>query len=369
MRIPLSKPDITPADIEAVVGVLQTPNLSLGPKVAEFEQAVADYLECDYAVAVSSGTAALHLCLLAMELQPGDEVITTPFSFISSANCALMVGAVPVFVDIDLDTWNINPSLIPRTLTDRTRVILPVDVFGVPARMDVIQEIAVRDGLAVLEDACEALGARFMDAKAGTCGDAGVFGFYPNKQITTGEGGMVVTNQETLAMTIRSLRNQGRMEGGEWLQHHRLGYNFRLSDVNCALGISQMTRLDEILERRAQVAQWYRTRLCRDERIVFQFVPHDMEKSWFVMVVRLADRYTRTDRDRILNALRADGIGCSNYFAPIHLQPFYVEKFGYRQGDFPVCEKIAARTIALPFHTNLTENEVDEVCNRLVALL
>ena len=368
-EIPLSRPEVTQEDIDAVVSVLQTPLLSLGPKLPEFEGQFARYIGTEHAVAVSSGTAALHLAMIALDLHPGDEVITTPFSFISSANVALMVNAVPVFVDIDPETWNINVHAIKRNITDRTRAILPVHVFGQPARMDTLRDIAIDNGLYLIEDACEAVGASFQDMKVGTFGDVGIFAFYPNKQMTTGEGGMLVTNQQTLADMFRSLRNQGRDPGLPWLAHQRLGYNYRLSDINCALGISQLSRIDSIIARRKQVVQWYWDRLHRESRLVMQYVHRQADVSPFVMVVRLADEYTQTDRDRILQELRARHIGCSNYFAPIHLQPFYVQRFGYEPGMFPQCERIAARTIALPFHTNLSESEVDTVCKTLTLLL
>ncbi|MCG3137780.1 MAG: GDP-perosamine synthase [Phycisphaerae bacterium] len=369
MRIPLSRPDINDQDIAAVVEVMRSGQLSLGPKVPEFEKAIADYLGMPYAVAVANGTAALQLALLALELEPGAEVITTPFSFVASANCALMVGAIPVFVDIDPETWNIDVSAIHRALTERTRAVLPVHVFGQPARMDAIQELAFDEGLYIVEDACEAIGATFQHKKVGTFGEISTLAFYPNKQMTTGEGGMLVTAQETIAERVRSLRNQGRDQSSEWLAHARLGYNYRLTDMQCALGLSQMQRLETMLNHRAQVAQWYRQRLREDDRLVLQHIRPDVQMSWFVYVVRLADRYTQTDRDRIILQLKARGIDCNNYFAPLHLMPHYRERFGYRPGDFPRCEHVAARTLALPFHNNLTEAEVDEVCRELRQLL
>lgn len=369
MQISLSAPDITEADIESVTRVLRSGRLSLGPVLQEFEERFAEFVGTRHAVAVSSGTAALHLCMLTLELQPEDEVITTPFSFIASANCIMMVGAVPVFVDIDPDTWNINTNLIRRAISARTRAILPVHVFGQPAKMDAIQDIALSEGLSVIEDACEAVGAYYREQAVGTFGDAGTFAFYPNKQMTTGEGGMITTNQQTLADTVRSLRNQGRDSTSCWLSHQRLGYNFRLSDINAALGLSQLARLDTLVEQRSRVAEWYRQRLKSDSRLILQHVPRDVQMSWFVFVVRLNDDYDPVDRDRILGQLQAKSIGCSNYFAPIHLQPFYRERFDYREGDFPKCEHLAARTIALPFHANLSEAEVDTVCRELTSLL
>ncbi|MBU0718387.1 MAG: DegT/DnrJ/EryC1/StrS family aminotransferase [Planctomycetes bacterium] len=367
--IPLARPNITKAEIEAVTAVLESPDLSLGPKVPEFEEAFASYCNTQHAVACSSGTAGLHLLLHALGVGAGDEIITTPFSFIASANCALLVGANPVFVDIDPGTWDIDAEGIAGAITPRTRALIPVDVFGQPVDMAPIRELARKHGLPVIEDSCEALGSRYQDQPAGSLGDAGVFGFYPNKQITTGEGGMIVTNDADLARLCRSLRNQGRDTNGGWLAHPRLGYNYRLSDINCALGIVQLQRLPEIIAERARVYALYKDRLGDDPRVIMQEVRADVAVSWFVFVVRLADRYTQEDRDRVLVQLRDRGIGCSNYFAPIHLQPFYVERFSYKPGNFPVCEALTARTVALPFHHVLTEADVDRICTELLSLL
>jgi perosamine synthetase len=367
--IPLARPNITQAEIDAVVAVLQTPQLSMGPKVPEFEADFARYCGTRHAIACSNGTTGLHLIVRAMGIKEGDEVITTPFSFVASANCVLMEGARPVFVDIEADTWNIDPRRIETAVTPRTKAVLPVDVFGQVADMDAIREIAQRHHARVIEDSCESLGSRYRGRPAGSLGDAGVFGFYPNKQITTGEGGMVVTDDDAIADLCRSMRNQGRDAGGGWLAHPRMGYNYRLSDINCAIGIVQLRRIEELLAARSRVCRWYQQRLADEHRIALQKVPPHVHMSWFVFVVRLADRYTQIDRDRILKTLAARGIGCSNYFAPIHLQPFYVEQFGYKSGDFPVCETVAARTIALPFHHELTEGDVDFVCHELRQLL
>jgi len=369
MEIPLSRPDITQAERDAVNAVLNTHNLSLGPKLGEFEQAFTQYTGCKYAVAVNSGTSGLHLCLRAVGVGAGDEVITSPFSFIASANCIIFDEARPLFADVDPDTWNIDPAQVAKAITDKTKAIIPVDVFGQTADMDPILEIARQHNLRVIEDSCEALGAQYKGRKAGTLTDAGVFGFYPNKQITTGEGGMIVTDDESIYKLAASYRNQGRDEHGGWLGHVRLGYNYRLSDINCALGIAQMQRIDEILANRKQVADWYVSRLNDIQRISMQKILPDCKISWFVMVIRLIDDYTIHDRDRICNQLREKGVACSNYFPPIHLQPFYVEEYGYKRGDFPVCEALSDRTIALPFHGHLTEEEVDTACKTLKSLL
>jgi len=369
MKIALARPDITQAERDAVNEVLHTPHLALGPKLAEFEAHIAQFVGTRYATAISSGTSGLHLCLRAMGIQSGDEVITTPFSFVASANCALFEGAKPVFVDIDPATWNVDANAIADAITPRTRVLLPVDVFGIIAEMDTIRTIADKHGLYILEDSCEALGATYKGKPAGSLGDAGVFGFYPNKQITTGEGGMIVTNNDQLHKLVISMRNQGRDDGMGWLAHARLGYNCRLSDINCAIGIVQMKRIDDILGKRHRVAEWYQARLRDESRVSMQKIPVDCRISWFVMVIRLNDDYTSQQRDNIIQSLRNKGVGCSNYFPPIHLQPFYVEQFGYKRGDFPICEALCDRTIALPFHGQLTEAEVDTVCQELRNLL
>lgn len=368
MNIPLSCPDITQAERDAVSEVMAGTQLSLGPKLEEFERVIARYVGVRYAVAVNSGTSGLHLCLKAMDIGSGDEVITTPFSFIASSNCILFDGGKPVFVDIDPDTWNIDPARIPAAVTPKTRAILAVDVFGQPADFDPICETARRHKLRVVEDSCEALGATYNNRMAGTLGEAGAFGFYPNKQVTTGEGGVVITNDPELYTRIASYRNQGRGTDGGWLAHVRLGYNYRLSEINCALGIAQMNRIDEILANRTRVADCYLRRLADIPRLRTQKIIPQARISWFVMVVRLADDYTRADRDRILDKLKAAGIGCSNYFPPIHLQPFFRE-MGFAEGDFPICEALADRTLALPFHGRLSEPEVDTVCRTLSGLL
>lgn len=368
-RVPLARPDVGQAEIDAVVEVLQTPNLSLGPKLPEFEEAFAAYVGTRYAVAVNSGTSALHLLVRALGLGPGDEMITSPFSFVASANCALFEGARPRFVDIDEGTWNLDPARVERAVADGTALLLPVHVFGRPADMDLLMATAERHNLAVIEDACEALGSTYKGRKAGTLGVAATFAFYPNKQMTTGEGGMIVTDDEGLADVCRSLRNQGRGPGAGWLDHVRLGYNYRLADINCALGLVQLGRIGEFIAARRAVAERYLDKLADVEELVLPPAYEDGEMSWFVFVVRLADRFTKEDRDAALAALRREGIGCSNYFSPIHLQPFYRRDFGHTEGDFPVCERIAARTIALPFYNRLPEASQDFVVERFKAAL
>lgn len=368
-EIPLARPDITEQEIEAVISVLSTPNLSLGPKLEEFEKKIAEYVGVHHVVAVSSGTSALHLVIIALDIGEGDEVITTPFSFVASANCILYERANPVFVDIDPQTWNIEVNRIEEKITERTKGILAVDVFGHPADWGRLQEISEKYNLRLIEDAAEALGAEYKGRRAGSFGDGAVFAFYPNKQITTGEGGAILTDNEETADLCRSLRNQGRSKGGGWLEHERLGYNYRLSDIHCALGIAQLERLDEILRSRERVAQLYNERLKEIDEVVVPYVSSDVRKSWFVYVIRLSDDFTQEDRDRILQELKGRGIGCNNYFSPIHLQPFYRKIASYKEGDFPVTEAIAARTVALPFYGNLTEEEIELVCDHLRELV
>ena len=369
MQIYLSRPDITEKEIEAVCAVLRGPDLSLGPNVAKFETVFSEYIGRKRAVAVANGTSGLFLCLSALGIGPGDEVITTPFTFISSATSIMMVGAKPVFVDIDPVSLNMDPKQIESRITERTKAILPVEVFGNPTHLDRICEIAARHNLVVIEDSCEALGSQLNGKKAGTFGTMSVFAFYPNKQITTGEGGMILTDADDLAETCLSLRNQGRGKGSSWLAHERLGYNFRLSDINCALGIVQLSRICEIKTKRRRVAQWYRELLDPDDRLIVPVEPKECDMSWFVFVVRLTDDFSIEQRDQILQQMTHQGIQVSNYFPPVHLMPFIAEPFDYQPGDFPITESISQRTIALPFHNHLTQNEVAAVCTNLREIL
>jgi perosamine synthetase len=369
MSINLSSPDINQSDIDAVVAVLKTPTLSLGPKLPEFEQAMARYVGVKHAVALNSGTSALDCALRGRGIAAGDEVITTPFSFIASSNCILFQGARPVFVDMDPATYNIDVSKIEAAITPRTRALLPVDVFGSMADMDAVNDIARRHNLFVVEDSCEALGSTYKGRPAGSLGHCGAFAFYPNKQMTTGEGGMLVTNDDHLAAMARSLRNQGRGEGSAWLAHERLGYNFRLPDILCALGISQLARLDQFVALREAVAARYNALLADVPEVTVPPPNPFGRMSWFVYVIRLADRFSREDRDAVMQGLRQRGIGCNNYFSPIHLQPFYQQGLGTRRGDFPVTERIADRTIALPFYNHLPESDQRTVVNALKEIL
>ncbi len=369
MCIHLSRPDITDKEIEAVCAVLGGPDLSLGPKLGQFEQVFADYIGRKRAVAVNSGTSGLFLSMSALGIGPGDEVITTPFTFVASATSIMMVGAKPVFVDIDPFSLNIDPAKIESAITEKTKALLPVEVFGNPAGFDTVCEIAGKQNLPVIEDSCEALGSALKGKKAGSFGTMSVFGFYPNKQITTGEGGMILTDDEALADVCVSLRNQGRGKNAGWLAHQRLGYNFRISEINCALGIVQLSRIDEIKAKRRQVAQWYREMLADDDRLVIPAELVDCDMSWFVFVVRLAEGFTMAQRDWILQQMQNRNIQVSNYFPPVHIMPFIAEKFGHKSGDFPIAESVSERTIALPFHNHLTKDQIAMVCSTLKQLL
>jgi dTDP-4-amino-4,6-dideoxygalactose transaminase len=364
MDISLSQPDIGEREIELVNEVLRSPQLSGGPFLERFERDIAHYVGVPFAVGVTNGTCGLHLAVAALGIGEGDEVITTPFSFVASANCILFERARPVFVDIEPGSLSMDPDLIERAITPRTKAILPVHVFGHPAPMDRITTIAAQHGLPVIEDACEALGAEYNGRKAGTFGDCATFAFYPNKQMTTAEGGVIVTAREDLAEAFRSMRNQGRDRAGTWLQHVRLGYNYRLDEIRAALGVAQLERLEELLGKRNRVASAYSERLRGQDGIEVQGQSPHVRMSWFVYVIRVPKT---VDRDRVGARLAERGIPTRPYFHPIHLQPFYREAFGYRDGDFPICEQIARRGLALPFHGSLSDETVDRVCDELRA--
>lgn len=367
MKIPLSSPDITESEIAAVTAVLRTSQLSLGPQLQAFERAFHEYVGVSHAIAVSSGTAGLHLCIKALNLGEGDEIIVPSFTFIAAANAIRYERAQPVFVDIDAESLNMSPASIEQAITPRTRAILVVHTFGRPAEMTAIMEIARRHNLLVIEDTCEAVGAEYGGLRAGSFGDAAVFAFYPNKQITTGEGGMVVTRRPELAQRIRALRNQGRYDNADWFQHAELGYNYRLSEINCALGLAQLQRIESILQQREKVARQYQQSLAKIPCLILPAsdVP-DSRISWFVYVVRLDASYSEEDRDAIVAALTHSGIGCGRYFAPIHLQPAYI---AWRNTSLPITESVASRTIALPFFNRLREDEIAHVSNTLHAAL
>ena len=360
--IPLSRPDITEREKQAVLAVLDSNFLSLGPKLKEFEEKMAAYAGTKYAIACNSGTSGLHMIVAALGIRDGDEVITTPFSFISSSNCMLFERAKPVFVDIDEKTYNMDTTQIEAKITERTKAILPVHIFGQPANMHDIREIALKHNLFIIEDSCEAIGAEWNGLKVGTMSEAGVFAFYPNKQMTTGEGGIVVTNNENLAKLCCSLRNQGRGIDTQWLNHVRLGYNYRMSDLSAALGIAQLERIDEIIAARQRVADSYLEKLKDVKGVILPTIDMRAKMSWFVFVIRFE---AGIDRDLVMQTLLDRGIGCRPYFTAIHLQPFYREMFGYKEGDFPVTEHVARGTLAIPFFNKITEEQIDIVVEEI----
>jgi perosamine synthetase len=366
--VPLSQPDITQAEIDAVVEVMQSKTLSIGPKIEEFEQRCAAIASRKFGIAVSSGTAGLHLCMLAAGVDAEDEVVTTPFSFVASANAALFVDATPVFADIDPQTLNLDPKLAEAAITERTKAMVAVETFGHPGGMDELERVCRRNEVTLIEDCCEGFGGRLGDRPIGSFGRAGVFGFYPNKQITTGEGGMIVTDDDVFAAMCRSLRNQGR-DGMGWLAHKRLGYNYRLSEIAAAIGCVQCDRLEEILAGRREAAAMYTERLMDSRHLILPTLDEDDHASWFVFVVRLNDLFGPGDRDEVIRRLRMKGIGCNNYFPPIHLQPYMVEQFGFEPGDFPVAEHVSDRTLALPFFSELTPQQADRVVATLDEVL
>ncbi len=384
-KIPMSSPDLTDAERQAVADVMNTPMLSMGQYVKDFEQAFCERTGAKHAIAVNSGTAGLHLCVRAAGIGKGDLVITTPFSFVASSNVMLFENAIPIFVDVDPKTGNIDTALVkdaientekylPRVgaqhaapLRSRLKAILPVDVFGQPANMDEIMALAAAHNLIVIEDSCEALGAEYKGKPAGMLGDFGVFAFYPNKQMTTGEGGLVITNNDEHADYMRAMRNQGRAPGDTWLTHTHLGFNYRLDEMSAALGAVQMSRLDEMLEKRTQVANAYESRLQDVEGVETQFIEKSTSKmSWFVYVVRFDKSI---NRDELAQALIAKGIPVRPYFAPIHLQPYMVEQFGYQRGDFPITEDLGKRSLALPFSGVMSEEQVAQVCETIAELI
>jgi perosamine synthetase len=367
LKLPMSMPDITAEEIQAVVRVMQSRNLSIGSQTLEFEQLIASQANAKYAVAVTNGTSALHLCMVAAGIGPHDEVITTPFSFISSANCILFEKAKPVFVDIDPVSLNIDPQKIEAAVTGHTKAILVVHIFGQPADMDHILDIAARHNLIVIEDACEAIGAEYKGKRVGAIGKAGAFAFYPNKQMTTGEGAALVTNDDEWANLFRSLRNQGRDKFDGWLNHSRLGYNYRMSELNASVGVVQLKRLDELLRKRNEAAKQYNVILSSlSDATPLTIVPTTTRMSWFVYIVRFANGI---DRNLVIHDLAEAGIPARPYFTPIHLQPFYQEKFGFKPGDFPEAEAAGESIIALPFHTNMKTEEIEVVHKTLKGVL
>jgi perosamine synthetase len=365
--IPLSRPWLDEREEELVADVLRSGRLSLGPTIDRFEEAFAEEVGAPYAAAVSSGTAGLHLLCIATGVGPGDEVVTSPYSFVASANCAIYEGATPVFADIDPRTLNVSPAAVEAAITDRTRAVVAVDIYGYPCELDELRALCDARGIALIEDACEALGARYKGAPIGSQGPSAVFAFYPNKQITTGEGGMVTMHSESQWRLVRSLRNQGRADSGGWLEHARLGFNYRIDDIRAAIGLGQLEKLEEILAARSEVAARYASLLgsipgvelpCADDT--------EHERSWFVYVVTLP---RAADREAVIASLGERGVQTARYLPCIHLQPYMQERFGYRVGLCPVAEDVASRTLALPFHARLAAEDQAYVADALTAAL
>ena len=365
--VPLSGPYLGEREEELVLEVLRSGRLSLGPAIDRFEELLAARVGAPYAAAVSSGTAGLHLLAITAGIGPGDEVITSPYSFAATANCFMYEGGVPVFADIDRRTLNLDPAAVEAAVTDRTKAIVAVDIYGYPCELDELRAIAERNGLALIGDSCEALGAEYRGAPLGSHGVSSVFAFYPNKQITTGEGGMVVTHSEEEWQLVRSLRNQGRPEPGGWLEHVRLGFNYRLDEISAALGLGQLERLDEILTLRSQAAVRYGELLggidgvelpCADDA--------DHRRSWFVYVVVLADEATR---ERVIGSFEREGIGCNRYLPAIHLQPYMRDRYGFAEGLCPVAEDVSSRSLAIPFHTGIQADAQERVAEVLASAL
>jgi perosamine synthetase len=365
--VPLSGPYLDEREEELMLEVMRSGRLSLGPTVNRFEELFAAKVGAPYAAAVSSGTAGLHLLCVAAGIEPGDEVITSPYSFAASANCFVYEGGVPVFADVDARTLNMDPTAVEAAVTPRTKAIVAVDIYGYPCELDELRAIADRHGLVLIDDSCEAFGAEYKGAQLGSQGPSAVFAFYPNKQITTGEGGIVTTHSEEEWRLLRSLRNQGRGDEGGWLEHVRLGFNYRIDDVRAAIGIGQLEKLDKILALRSSVAKRYDELLaglpdvelpCADDA--------EHKRSWFVYVVALPDNATR---ERVIATFEREQIGYNRYLPSIHLQPYMRERFGFREGMCPVSEDASSRTLALPFFTALERDAQERVAEVLSAAL
>jgi dTDP-4-amino-4,6-dideoxygalactose transaminase len=388
--VPMSGPHITDLEMSSVAAVLSSGCLSIGPQLEEFERRIARLIGVRHAIGVSSGTAGLHLATIAAGVETGDLVITTPFSFVASANCILYERGIPIFVDVDPVTGNLDPGLVAEAVRDlrtggaarqrwlppalrhrdsgvgRLKAILPVHAFGQPADMDPIVETARVHALTVIEDACEAIGAAYKRRYAGGIGDVGVFAFYPNKQVTTGEGGIIVTNNDDWAAQFRSLRNQGRDTMDEWLRHDRLGYNYRMSELNAALGVAQLSRFDALLAARDRVAKCYFEHLSELQWLeVPAVVSNTTRMSWFSYVVRVREN---VNRDSVMDYLARRGIPTRPYFSPIHLQSFYAQKFGYKPGAFPIAERLGNSCLALPFSGTLTVDQIERVCSAIAGV-
>ena len=366
-EIPLSSPWLDEREERLVLEVLRSGRLSLGPTIDAFEEAFAETVGAPYAAAVSSGTAGLHLLCVAAGVGPGDEVVTSPYSFVASANCAIYEGATPVFADIARRTLNLDPAAVEAAITERTRAVVAVDIYGYPCELEELRSLCDRRGVALIDDACEALGARYRGEPVGSHGVSAVFAFYPNKQVTTGEGGIVTTHSEEECRLLRSLRNQGRADSGGWLDHARLGFNYRLDDVRAAIGIGQLEKLDEILAARASAAARYARLLGGIDGVELPSADDaDHTRSWFVYVVALAQGI---DREAVIQELERRGIQTARYLPCVHLQPYMRKRYGFREGMCPVAEETSARTLALPFHARLDEDDQVYVAEALADAL
>jgi perosamine synthetase len=361
-QIPLAQPNIGPREIELVTEVLRSDVLAMGPYTEAFERGIAELSGRRHAIACSSGTAGLHMAVRALDIGAGDEVITTPFSFVASSNCVLFERAIPRFVDIEEESLGIDPGLVEEAAGERTRALLPVHVYGNPCRVDELAAIARDHGWALIEDSCEALGGSLNGRMLGSFGEASVFAFYPNKQITTGEGGVVLTDDDALAERLRSLRNQGRDADGTWMHHIQLGFNYRMDEMSAALGVAQLERLTELHAGRDAVFGFYADALAARNWVRLPRPAAGAAVDWFVYVVRLDPDI---DRDRLIGQLAERGVPSRPYFSPIHLQPFYAEQFGYGPGSFPVTERVSRSALALPFSSRLDESAVREVAAAL----
>jgi perosamine synthetase len=364
-KYPIAKPYITEKDKKAVLSVLNTDYLSLGPKIVEFEKSFAKKMGTKYACAVSSGTAGLHLAMIACGIKPGDEVITTPFSFVASANSILYVGAKPVFVDIDPVTYNMDPTKIQSKITKKTKAILVVHIFGQPTDMGPVLRLARKYKLQIIEDACESICSTYKGKKAGTFGRIGVFAFYPNKQMTVGEGGMIVTNDKKIYQICDSLKNQGRAENDQWLEHESLGYNYRLDEMSAALGISQLKKLDYMIEQRRKIAGWY-SKILKPYSKIIQAPATAVGNShtWFVYVIKIMDK--KINRNQLITNLNKVGVSTKPYLPSIHLFNFYKKLFKYKKGDFPIAEETSAFSLALPIYLGLTEADCKLIIHKLL---
>lgn len=367
MKILLGPPYLTKDDERGIIEVLRSGQLSLGPKISLFEKRFASWIGAKYGICVSSGTTALHLCVRASEIGQGNEVITSPFSFISSSNSILYENAKPVFVDIDPKTLNIDPQKIEKAITKKTKAILIVHIFGLPADLNPIYKIAKKYNLRIIEDGAETVGATYDGKKIGSFGYPTVFAFYANKQMTTGEGGMITTNDKKMYEMLKSLTNQGRGVGDEWLLHERLGYNYRMNELNASLGITQLNKIDLLLDSRNQVAKTYEECL-KNEQSIELLAPKigKSVRSWFVYVIKLKENISRKE---IMDKMIKKGIPTRAYLPSIHLQPFYQKLFNYKEGDFPVCESISRKTLALPFYTGMSKSQIKFICTTLKQIL